>query len=314
MKLSIVVPVYNVEKYLPACIDSIISQTFTDWELILVDDGSNDDSGRICDEYSKTDSRIRVLHYENGGASEARNRGVKESNGDFITFIDSDDIVLPDFLSHFSYDEKLDFEIQGFTINYIGHEQDNIAIKPVETKIAPVCEIYAEAELNKLSRGPVCKLFKRSVIIENNVVYPKGIQFGEDAIFVKRYLSFCCGKARSVAKSDYIYNHFPDHNSLTSQRIPGQIMYDVAKMDYELFEKLEAKWGKLPGKCVSEFKYMRTLEMYYSICSYLTEGGHTKNGKIDFLNTLKSDLYKKNRDITCLPITYRIIRFSGALA
>lgn len=97
-KITIIVPVYNVEIYLPHCIDSILAQTFTDWELLLVDDGSPDRSGEICDEYAKTDKRIRVFHKKNGGVSSARNLGLDNAHGRWVTFIDADDYILPDFI------------------------------------------------------------------------------------------------------------------------------------------------------------------------------------------------------------------------
>lgn len=97
-KISIIVPVYNVEKYLSKCIDSIIEQTFMDWELLLIDDGSPDNSGKICDEYAQKDSRIRVFHKPNGGVSSARNLGLDKAEGKWVTFIDSDDYILPNFI------------------------------------------------------------------------------------------------------------------------------------------------------------------------------------------------------------------------
>lgn len=310
MKLSIIVPVYNVEKHLAACIDSIIAQSFCDWEMILVDDGSTDRSGEISDSYAQKDSRIRVLHCQNGGVSEARNRGIREMKGEFVTFIDSDDTIRPEFLANFSFDSSLDFEIQGFTLNFIGHEQDNKEVKPDETRIAPIKEIYAESELNKLSRGPYCKLFKRSIIIDNNVDYPKGIQFGEDAIFVKRYLTHCTGNGRSIATADYIYNHYPSQNSLTSKRHPGQMMYDVALLDYELFEQLEKKWDGISPETTVDFIHIRTLEFYQSIYLYLTEVGHTHSECCQFIDTVKQGLYQKIRNNQSLPITYKLIHFT----
>ena len=92
-KISIIVPVYNVEKYLGKCIESILNQTFRDFELILVDDGSTDSSGKICDEYSLKDSRIKVIHKENGGLSSARNTGLDIAKGEYIGFVDSDDWI-----------------------------------------------------------------------------------------------------------------------------------------------------------------------------------------------------------------------------
>ena len=89
--ISIVVPLYNVENYLKECIDSILTQSYHNLEIILVDDGSTDNSGKICDNYAKKDSRIKVIHKENGGASDARNYGIKEAKGKYIQFTDSDD-------------------------------------------------------------------------------------------------------------------------------------------------------------------------------------------------------------------------------
>lgn len=95
-KISVIVPVYNTEQYLPRCIDSILSQTFTDFELLLIDDGSKDNSGKICDEYAAKDSRIRVFHKKNGGATSARILGINNSCGEFICFVDSDDSMRKD--------------------------------------------------------------------------------------------------------------------------------------------------------------------------------------------------------------------------
>ena len=89
--VSIVVPIYNVEKYLKKCIDSIINQTYKNIEIILVDDGSTDNCGKICDEYTKTDNRIVVIHKKNGGLSDARNAGLDIAKGKYIAFVDSDD-------------------------------------------------------------------------------------------------------------------------------------------------------------------------------------------------------------------------------
>lgn len=97
-KISIIVPVYKAETYLHRCVDSILAQTFTDWELILVDDGSPDQSGKICDEYAKKDQRVKVIHKENGGVSSARQRGLDESVGEYTIHADPDDWVEPEML------------------------------------------------------------------------------------------------------------------------------------------------------------------------------------------------------------------------
>ena len=97
--ISVIVPVYNTEKYLHRCVDSILAQTFTDFELLLIDDGSTDSSGAICDESAQKDSRVRVFHKENGGVSSARNLGLDKAKGKWVTFVDSDDWIKESFLN-----------------------------------------------------------------------------------------------------------------------------------------------------------------------------------------------------------------------
>ena len=99
-KISVIVPVYNVEKYIGECIKSIINQDYENIEIILVDDGSNDKSGEICDEYTLKDKRVKVIHKENGGVSSARNRGIESSTGEYIAFVDGDDYVTKDYVSY----------------------------------------------------------------------------------------------------------------------------------------------------------------------------------------------------------------------
>lgn len=117
-KVSIIIPVYKAEKYLNRCIDSILAQTFTDWELLLIDDGSPDRSGDICDEYAKKDTRIRVFHKNNGGVSSARNLGLDNVLGEYVTFVDSDDWLLENTLTLCSSNFGK-YEIVRFSMVYI---------------------------------------------------------------------------------------------------------------------------------------------------------------------------------------------------
>lgn len=102
MKISVVVPVYNAEKYLKKCVESVIAQTYTDWEMILVDDGSKDASADIVDEYAGKDTRIRAIHQKNAGPGMARNAGIRNALGEYIVFLDSDDMVTPDYFEKLS--------------------------------------------------------------------------------------------------------------------------------------------------------------------------------------------------------------------
>ena len=114
--VSIIVPVYNVEEYLRECVDSILNQTYSDVEVILVDDGSTDQSGNICDEYAKMDSRIKVIHKKNGGVSAARNTGIGEASGEYLMFVDSDDAIHPELVEAY------------MTVSYTHLERDHSLI------------------------------------------------------------------------------------------------------------------------------------------------------------------------------------------
>ena len=121
-KISIIVPVYNSEKHLCKMIESIIEQEYSHWELILVDDGSTDRSGDVCDEYAQKDTRIKVYHQKNGGVSVARNKALDKISGDYVTFIDSDDWVEPSYLLRFMEFPYADDQIvfQGYFMDYVG--------------------------------------------------------------------------------------------------------------------------------------------------------------------------------------------------
>ena len=130
-EFSVIIPVYNVEKYLGKCIDSILAQTFRDYELILIDDGSLDKSGEICEQYAMKDSRIVVVHQKNGGVSAARNTGIDKAQGRYITFIDSDDSVENNYLSSmYTISEDIDLVIGGIKhIEINGNEYDELYSK-----------------------------------------------------------------------------------------------------------------------------------------------------------------------------------------
>ena len=126
--LSIIVPVYDVERYLPKCIDSILAQTFTDFELILVEDGSPDNCPALCDAAAARDARIRVIHQKNGGLSAARNAGLDTARGEWVAFVDSDDTITPDFC------EKLYAAVQdtGAQMVVCNYRQVDEALQPIE--------------------------------------------------------------------------------------------------------------------------------------------------------------------------------------
>lgn len=186
--ISIVIPVYNVEKFLRKCIDSIIAQTFSDWELILINDGSKDDSGTICDEYSAKNDRIKVIHKKNEGVSKARNTGIDYAGGEFICFIDSDDWIEPTFLSDFNVlKNKCDFYFSGSL--YDTYEKVYSYKKYKEKFCRNKYEIRNEFfDQDLLSNGyPWGKLYRTQIIRENNLRFNENLTINEDHIFVFQY-------------------------------------------------------------------------------------------------------------------------------
>ena len=147
MLISVIVPIYKVEKYLAQCVDSILSQTHRDLEIILVDDGSPDGCGAMCDDYAKRDSRVRVIHKENGGLSDARNAGLAVCTGDYIGFVDSDDYIAPDMyetLAAFAEKEDLDVAMCGVTDVWPDHEDGTGIFAPMvlTDKVDIIREIF----------------------------------------------------------------------------------------------------------------------------------------------------------------------------
>ncbi len=207
-QISIIVPVYNVEQYLPRCIDSILSQSFADFELILVDDGSKDNSGAICDGYARKDTRIRVFHKNNGGVGAARNLGLSRANGEWVYFVDSDDIVLPDALETFGclIESNTDFVMAGFCAS---DEYGTIIERPKVqrcgelTAMQALKEMYAPTDFGY--QGYLwCKLFKKEAIRQNNLQFVESISFNEDRLFIVEYLC-CVNNVSYTTKSVYNY-------------------------------------------------------------------------------------------------------------
>lgn len=196
-QISVIVPVYNVEKFLTQCIDSILNQDFIDFELLLVDDGSRDKSGKICDEYAHKDHRIRVFHKENGGVSSARNLGIDHATGQYIAFIDSDDYVDADYLSILMNGKDADLTVTGYAKLGIGRESGFGSLKKKYSfkestytdKQFKIClpSILDETPM----RSPWVKLFKLDIIKRHNLHFDPLIRIAEDAVFVQNYLLFC---------------------------------------------------------------------------------------------------------------------------
>lgn len=211
--ISIIVPVYNVERYLRDCIESILNQDHTDWELILVDDGSTDSSPAICDEYEKSDHRIKTIHTPNRGLSEARNRGIEIAAGSEICFIDSDDFIKPDFLSTL-LSEMISTQADISVCQFIRCNPEGRIISGKQ-KFKESCLITGNHECMKkflsdtMINTPACgKLYKSKLFKESDIRYPSG-RFCEDIFTTYRIVLKCSRIAISILPL-YVYRNRPD--------------------------------------------------------------------------------------------------------
>lgn len=188
MKISVIVPVYNTEKYLHKCVDSILAQTFTDFELLLIDDGSTDNSGKLCDEYAAKDNRVKVFHKKNGGVSRARNLGIDNAQGEYLSFIDSDDYIHPDIYAELvaiadKYNVDLvvsDIELNGKVLMNKTPSLCKLDKEEIHNKVLP----YFTQIDNTGAGAYTTMIIKRAVLDKNNVRFYEDFAFQEDLMFV----------------------------------------------------------------------------------------------------------------------------------
>lgn len=214
--ISIIVPVYNVEKYLHRCVDSILSQTYTNIEIILVDDGSPDNCPAICDEYAAKDSRVKVIHKANGGVSSARNAGLQLFSGEYLTFVDSDDFVGEKYVENMLDNISDDIGIVISSFNYVS--QDLKLIKKVsgtENDKTIFIDDSFDFSQKTINRGICCKLYRKEVI--EGLVFSDELSYGEDALFNAK--AFCNSNAvKYITDCSYHYVKYDEslsHGKLT---------------------------------------------------------------------------------------------------
>lgn len=207
-KVAIIVPVFKAEKFLCRCIDSILSQTFTDWECILVDDGSPDKSGSICDKYALKDSRIRVIHKTNGGVSSARNAGLEISTAEWITFIDADDYVASDYL-----DSMMNPILENKDVSFVHcGAYRTINGKPDTYLFHKDKCIRKDAKflIENFEGYPFSKIYKKQYIdgINKNqkIRFDENMKICEDLVFTLEYLCSHCGYYAFVDYDGYYYS------------------------------------------------------------------------------------------------------------
>lgn len=309
-EISIIVPVYNSERYLHRCVKSILTQSFTNFELILVNDGSSDRSGQLCEEYAKEDHRVRVIHKENGGAADARNVGIdwalNNSNSNWLAFIDSDDWVHREYLKQlYSNAIKYDVELSCCdTYRTMGEEpqvSDNDFLK---VDIYTPEEFYLANNMHVVY--PDCKLYAKNLF--RNIRYPVGIIHEDEYTTYK--LVFACERI-SMVHAELIY-YFQNPDGVTRKEWSRRHLVEFDALE----EQIAFFYGKnlLPSMMVSIRRYCWHYSYYLSMMKENEVEYHTDIQ--DLKRRMKQQLkhYRKdlgvpvlgNEDIFCTAYPHEI--------
>lgn len=201
MEVTVIIPVYNAEQYLEECVQSVLKQNFTDFELVLVNDGSSDRSGALCETYASADHRVRVFHQKNGGVSSARNLGIANAKGKWVTFIDADDYISPNYFDVLTVNSNADLIMQGLIYLKEGIEIKHIRYREEELefeKFLSKYDVYPEYS------SSWSKFFKRSILQKYEITFNMQLKFGEDTLFNLQYLWYC----RSIFTADTLNYHY----------------------------------------------------------------------------------------------------------
>ncbi len=279
-KISIVVPVYNVQKYLSKCIDSLINQTYKDIEIILVDDGSLDGSGNICDAYAKKDKRIKVIHKKNGGLSDARNKGIEIATGEYITFIDSDDYVSLKYcetLYKLIKKHNADISIGNYHPFYENEiVKEKIDDNEIVMSSKEALEYLYDKDYCVTMRVAWGKLYKKELF--NKIRYPKG-KINEDE-FVIHHLYDKTNKV--VFTKSTLYYYFQRDTSIMGEK------FSIKRLD--ALEALKERIEFFDKKGFKKLKFKACTDYNHFI-------------KVNYYNTKDKNLKKKLKE-NLLPVSY----------
>lgn len=212
-EVSVVIPVFNAEQTLPQCVQSIIDGIYTDYELILVDDGSGDRSWDICRQWENRDTRITAMHQDNRGPSSARNRGIKKSRARWLLFIDADDTVSPSYISDLikatAFSSKVHMVVSGLQAHRDGRIAENISFPELNCSVNDAETIWQKIKLHKYGFS-VGKLYRRDIVAKYSLTFNESVAIGEDCMFMMEYL-MACEKSENatvqfIAQTNYDYN------------------------------------------------------------------------------------------------------------
>lgn len=269
IRLSIIIPVYNSGKYLEKCISSIKRNKCEEYEIIIIDDGSNDGTSEICDKYSD-EFQIKVIHQKNSGVSNARNRGLKLARGEYITFVDSDDYVSPDYVGTIIQKINTQKDIYFFGSNKIeGNKKTKCREWIYRTKDRFNIERIYDVVLSGKSNEPWDKVFKKRIIDENNIKFNVNVGLGEDIIFTLDYLKYV--KSCELIKKD-IYNYRILYTGLSRKPWDIGVLENRDALFLKMIELIECK--QLEND-VKEHAYSFMLQIIVNCCGKLFKNDYS---------------------------------------
>ena len=266
--VSIIVPLYNSEKSIKKTVDSLLKQTYPNLEFILVDDGSTDKSGAIIDELQKKDTRIVTVHQANQGQSSARNAGIRMARGEFLSFVDGDDTIEPDFILKLvnAIGEDNGLAVTGVNYHRVKQNTTNVVYVKKVRKIKKNESIKAYMlyllALDGRMYSVINKLFRKDVIVKNDLEFPLGVYFGEDTRFVLKYLDAMNGEIAFVPEALYNYNSGSEGSTVKKS--------GIEKANWRALQKdLKAWVGKKPS--LRERFWFRMVALRWKISYYRTK-------------------------------------------
>lgn len=259
--ISIIVPVYNVDKYLERCVKSLLGQSYSDCEIILVDDGSTDDSGLICDKFAESNKQIKVIHKENGGLSDARNRGIDEAQGEYLAFIDSDDFIHPQMMEILYYNlKKCDADISVCGFHWLKESEEPCTeIGENVLKVFHDAEIMGQLFKNKVETVIAWnKLYRKELFQE--LRYSKG-RLHEDEYIIHHLLYKCKTIVYTGSKLYYYMQH---EESITGKLSPKRVVDTIDAFEQRI-EFLEEK-GMLRERNEAIKAWLYGIDRIYENC------------------------------------------------
>lgn len=311
MKISVIIPVYNAEPFLPACLDSVLAQTYRELEIILVNDGSTDASGAICDCYASIDKRIQVIHQKNGGVSRARNRGLEVATGELVSFVDSDDTMEPDmydFLVRLMQEHEADISHCG----YKRYDKQGVLVREVNGTHRLMVQSGEEAIVCMLrgdffSNGLWNKLFRSKVV--QGLRFQEDLKNNEDVLFCVHAFS----RTKTVVFQDEGKYHYYDHPTSACNCLKARKQNrDAIEASTQMLslvsetETIEAIYQRIYAARVNQFRWLIRNPGD-------TEPGELKEEKILLEKAWKNLSTHSCRQqvnhllLTCIPALYRLV-------